>query len=76
MEKLMAAAAKKPTDTLIGAGLMLVDMTDKAARMSRAAITDTLIARHPELHAAAEAWSEDLETELDLIEVIALELAA
>lgn len=76
MEKLMAAAAEKSTDVLIGTGLMLVDMTDKAARMSRAAITDTLIARHPELHAVAEAWSENMETELDLIEVLALELSA
>lgn len=76
MEKLLAAAATKSTDTLIGAGLMLVGMTDKAARMSSAAITDTLITRHPELDAVAEAWVEDMETELDLIEVLALELAA
>ena len=76
MEKLIAAAAAKNTDTLIGTGLMLVGMTDKAARMSSAAITDVILARHPELMAAADAWSEDLDTELDLIEVLALELAA
>jgi hypothetical protein len=75
MEKLMAAAAAKNTDTLIGTGLMLVGMTDKPARMSRAAITDTILARHPELMPVADAWGEDLETELDLIEVLALELA-
>lgn len=75
MEKLLAAAAAKNTDTLIGAGLMLVGMTEKAARMSRAAITDTILARHPELMPIADAWGEDLETELDLIELLALELA-
>lgn len=76
MEKLIAAAAAKETNTLIGTGLMLVGMTDKAARMSSAAITEVLVSRHPELATAAEAWGEDMETELDLIEVLALELAA
>jgi hypothetical protein len=76
MEKLIASAATKNTDTLIGTGLMLVGMTNKAARMASAAITEVLVARHPELVAAAEAWGEDLDTELDLIEVLALELAA
>ena len=75
MEKLMAAAAEKTTDVLIGTGLMLVGMTDKPARMSRAAITDTILARHPELMPVADAWADDLDTELDLIELLALELA-
>lgn len=76
MDKLITAAATKNTDTLIGTGLVLVGMTDKAARMSSAAITEVLVARHPELKSAAEAWGEDMETEMDLIEVLALELAA
>jgi hypothetical protein len=76
MEKLIAAAQAKNTDTLIGTGLMLVDVKGPAARMSAAAITDVILARHPELMAVADAWSEDLDTELDLIEVLALELAA
>lgn len=76
MEKLIAAASAKNTDTLIGAGLMLVDVKGAAARMSAAAITDVILSRHPELMVVADAWSEDMETELDLIEVLALELAA
>lgn len=76
MDKLIAAAEAKNTDTLIGTGLMLVDVKGSAARMSAAAITDVILKRHPELMAAADAWSEDLDTELDLIEVLALELAA
>lgn len=76
MDKLIAAAAAKNTDVLITTGLMLVDIKGAAARMSAAAITDVILARHPELMAVADAWSEDLDTELDLIEVLALELAA
>jgi hypothetical protein len=76
MDKLIAAATEKTTDVLIGTGLMLVDVKGPAARMSAAAITDVILSRHPELNAVADAWSEDLETELDLIEVLALELAA
>jgi hypothetical protein len=76
MDKLIAAAAAKTDDVLIGAGLMLVSVKGPEARRSAAAITDVLVSRHPELEAVADAWSEDLDTELDLIEVLALELAA
>ena len=49
---------------------------DENARVISAAITEEIIARHPELIDAVNEWSDDLETELDLIDVLADALAA
>ncbi len=45
-------------------------------RTISAAITEELIARNPQVMAAVNAWSDDLDTEADLIEVLAEALAA
>lgn len=48
---------------------------DENARVISAAITEEIIARHPELMDAVNEWSDDLETELDLIDVLSDALA-
>jgi hypothetical protein len=45
-------------------------------RTISAAITEELIARNPQVMTAVNIWSDDLDTEADLIEVIAKALAA
>ncbi len=52
-----------------------IDKTTEG-RIISAAITEELIARNPQVMDAVNDWSDDLETELDLIDVLADALAA
>lgn len=61
---------------LIEMGNVVKDRKDQSGRIISAAITEELIARNPQVVAAVNAWSDDLDTEADLIEVIAGALAA
>ena len=61
---------------LLEMGNVAKDQKDQSGRIISAAITEELIARNPQVMAAVNAWSDDLETELDLIDVLADALAA
>jgi hypothetical protein len=75
--KMIQAKLISKTDAeLIDMGKVAKDQKDQSGRIISAAITEELIARHPEIMEAVNEWSDDLETELDLIEVIEDELAA
>ena len=76
MDKLIAAAEAKNDTVLITTGLMLVGKSTKEARMVSAAVTEVLIRRHPEVAEAVKAWSDDLDNEMELIDLLVLEIAA
>jgi len=76
MEKLIAAAEAKNDTVLITTGLALVGNTTKEARMVSAAVTEVLIRRHPEVSESVKAWSDDLDNEMELIDLLVLEIAA
>lgn len=61
---------------LIEMGYVAKDQKDQSGRIISAAITEELIARNPQIMPAVNAWSDDLDTEADLIEVVAEALAA
>ena len=61
---------------LLEMGHVAKDQKDESGRIISAAITEELIARNPQIMTAVNAWSEDLDTEADLIEVIEEALAA
>ena len=61
---------------LLVMGHVAKDQKDESGRIISAAITEELIARNPQIMTAVNAWSEDLDTEADLIEVIEEALAA
>lgn len=76
MDKLIAAAEAKNDTVLITTGLMLVENTTKEGRMAYAAITEVLIRRHPEVKEAVKSWSDDLDNEMELIDLLVMEIAA
>lgn len=61
---------------LLEMGHVAKDQKDQSGRIISAAITEELMARNPQIMPAVNAWSDDLDTEADLIEVIAEALAA
>lgn len=71
-----AKLAGKTDEELLTMGKLVRVKRDENDRIISAAITEELVARHPELMEAVNEWGEDLETELDLIDVIADGLAA
>jgi len=75
MDKLIAAAEAKNDTVLITTGLMLVENSTKEGRMAYGAITEVLVRRHPEVAEAVKAWSDDLDNEMELIDLLVLELA-
>lgn len=75
--KMIQAKLSTKTDAeLIEMGAVAKGQKDESGRIISAAITEELIARNPQIMPAIDAWSADLETEADLIEVIAGALAA
>ncbi|HCF99571.1 MAG TPA: hypothetical protein DEV93_03405 [Chloroflexi bacterium] len=61
---------------LLEMGRVAKDQKDESGRIISAAITEELMARNPQVMTAVNIWSDDLDTEADLIEVIAGALAA
>ncbi|MDQ5861287.1 MAG: hypothetical protein M3536_03385 [Actinomycetota bacterium] len=61
---------------LIEMGQVVKGEKTEQGRIISAAITEELMARNPQVMAAVNIWSDNLDTEADLIEVIAGALAA
>lgn len=61
---------------LLEMGHVAKEQKDESGRIISAAITEELMARNPQVMAAVNTWSDDLDAEADLIEVIAEALAA
>lgn len=75
--KMIQAKLTGKTDAeLIEMGNVARFQKDESGRIISAAITEELIARNPQVMDAVNDWSDDLETELDLIDVLADALAA
>ena len=75
--KMIQAKLTSKTDAeLIEMGRVAKNQKDESGRIISAAITEELIARNPQVMDAVNDWSDDLETELDLIDVLADALAA
>jgi len=68
--------ANKTDAELLDMGQVAKTQKDESGRIVSAAITEELIARNPQVMDAVNDWSDDLETELDLIDVLADALAA
>ncbi|SEE83250.1 hypothetical protein SAMN04489740_2712 [Arthrobacter alpinus] len=62
----------KSDDVLIGAALLADNLTGPVERMTSAAICEVLINRHPEIRPELDVFMYDYETELSMIEFIAL----
>ena len=75
--KMIQAKLSTKTDAeLLEMGHVAKDQKDQSGRIISAAITEELIARNPQVMAAVNAWSDDLDSEAELIEVLTAELAA
>jgi hypothetical protein len=61
---------------LLEMGQVVKGEKTEQGRIISAAITEELMARNPQVMTAVNIWSDDLDTEADLIEVIAGALAA
>lgn len=76
VKMIQAKLTGKGDAELLEMGKVAKDQKDQSGRIISAAITEELIARNPQVMDAVNDWSEDLETELDLIDVLADALAA
>jgi len=61
---------------LLEMGQVVKGEKTEQGRIISAAITEELMARNPQVMTAVNIWSDDLDTDADLIEVIAGALAA
>lgn len=76
IEKLIQKCRTATDDQLIFSALAMDEGLTEEARMVCAAAIEVLVERHPEVNAALDRWEMDMETELTMAQVVALELAA
>jgi hypothetical protein len=72
MNKLQTKIANTDTEMLLitATNLDHAELKEASARMVRAEINEELARRFPETQPALDAWSEDLDSELTMLEVI------
>lgn len=76
VKMIQAKLSTKTAAELLEMGQVVKGEKTEQGRIISAAITEELMARNPQIMPAVNAWSDDLDTEADLIEVIAEALAA